>query len=512
MNAFYLTTPLYYVNDKPHLGHAYCTIVADVLARYHRLMGDDTRLLTGTDEHGQKVQEAADKNGLAPLQHCDQMVERFKTVWKDLNINYDVFFRTTAPLHKDVVQKSLQELFDRDEIYSAEYEGWYCVSDEVFYPEKDLVDGKSPTGRDVVKIKEKNYFFRMSKYQQQLIDHIQKNPHFIRPESRRNEVLGFLRQPLTDLSISRPKTRLKWGIDLPFDPDHVTYVWFDALLNYAAGVGFKQPARESEFKHWWMEAGATHLIGKDILTTHAVYWTTMLLALKIPLPRQIFAHGWILNKDMEKMSKSAGQVVNPLDMMKFVGTDGLRYFLVRDVHLGNDAPFSPDLLFGRINNDLANNLGNLASRTLNLVEKFFDGKISAAQTPDDQALPVKTAAIALRDKVKASIDDMNPSLAVESIVDVLNLANRYLEDRAPWKLAKTDLPSTATVLFTSLEVLRITAALLKPVMPEKMTELLRRLGNPPDSWADLGVWGGIVPGTPVIKGEPLFPRLEVPNA
>jgi methionyl-tRNA synthetase len=510
MNRFYITTPIYYVNDKPHLGHAYCTIVADVLARYHRLFGDETLFLTGTDEHGQKIQEAAQKRGVDPQAHCDEFAERFKAVWRDLNIQYDIFFRTTDPVHKRVVSECLREIHAKGEIYSAEYEGWYSVSEEVFYTEKDLVNGMSPTGREVTKIKEKNYFFKMSAYQQKLIDHIERHPEFIQPESRRNEILGFLRQPLGDLSISRPKTRLKWGIELPFDPDHVTYVWFDALINYATAVGLKQDARAADFKKWWYEPGVVHLIGKDILTTHAVYWTTMLMALGVPLPRRIFAHGWILNRDMEKMSKSKGAVVDPLDMKNYVGVDALRYFLIRDVHLGNDAPFSPDLLYGRVNNDLANNLGNLASRTLNLVEKFFGGKVPQAGPADPLAQELAVAAQGLGQRVKASIDGMDPSRALEAIVELLNQANRYLEERAPWKLAKTDLAATATILYSSLEVLRIAGLLLAPVMPVKMNELSRRLGSPESSWGAANQWGLLKAGQPVKKGEPLFPRLELP--
>lgn len=509
---FYITTPLYYVNDKPHLGTAYSTVMADVLNRYHKLFGHQTLFLTGTDEHGQKCQEAAAKRGMAPQAHCDDMVKNFKNAWADLDIEYDIFFRTTDGFHKKAVQDCLQELYDKGDIYANDYEGWYSVSEEIFYTEKDLVDGKSPSGREVVRISEKNYFFKMSKYQQRLIEHIEKNPLFIQPDSRRNEVLGFLRQPLGDLCISRPKSRLSWGIEIPFDKDYVTYVWFDALLNYATGVGFKQPARQADFQKWWQDTGAIHLLGKDIITTHSVYWTTMLMALGINLPKQVYAHGWILNRDMEKMSKSKGDVVNPLDIRNLVGPDGLRYFYVRDIHLGNDAPFSKELVVNRVNNDLANNMGNLLSRTSNLIGKYFDGKIPSCDFKDPLTVELKTKALALADQVQADVEKMNPSHALEKIVQVLNEANRYLEIKAPWKLAKDDLATTAEVLTASLETLRICAILLYPVIPKKIGELLARLSCKDVSLEACKKWSQLKVGTPIEKGEPLFPRIELQEA
>jgi methionyl-tRNA synthetase len=508
MKRFYITTPIYYVNDKPHLGTAYATITADVLSRYHRLFGEETFFLTGTDEHGQKVQQAAEKRGISPQQHCDEMVERFKNAWKALDISNDVFFRTTDAHHKVVVQTCLQKLYDRGEIYEDTYEGWYSVSEEIFYTEKELVDGKSPTGKDVTKIQEKNFFFRMSKYQQRLIDYINQNPGFIQPDFRKNEVLGFLRQPLADLCISRPKSRLSWGIEIPFAPDYVTYVWFDALLNYATAVGLEQPGREADFKKWWMETGPVHLIGKDILTTHSVYWTTMLMALGLPLPKHIFATGWILNKDNAKMSKSAGDVVNPVDIRDMIGLDELRYFLTRDVHMGNDAPFSLDLVETRVNSELANNLGNLLSRTSNLVEKFFAGKKPAFTQEDESSKNLKEKALELPALVQKEIEAFRPSYALEAVVNVLTLANRYLEEKAPWKMAKEDLAGAGHVLATTLEVLRIAGISLSPVMPVKAAELLERIGAKPCAWSEMGRWPAIPEGTTVRKGDPLFPRLD----
>ncbi len=508
MNKFYITTPIFYVNDKPHLGTAYCAVTADVLARYHRLFGDETLFLTGVDEHGLKVQQAAEKRGISEQQHCDEMAENFSKTWAGLGVSNDIFFRTTSDTHRKVVQACLQKLFDRGEIYADTYEGWYSVSEEIFYTEKELVDGKSPTGKPVSRIQEKNYFFRMGKYQQPLIDYIQKNPDFIQPDFRKNEVLGFLRQPLNDLCISRPKARLNWGIEIPFDKDYVTYVWFDALLNYATAVGLEQPERAADFKKWWLDTGALHLIGKDILTTHSVYWTTMLLALDVPLPKGIFATGWVLNKDNAKMSKSEGDVVNPLDIRDLIGLDELRYFLTRDIHMGNDAPFSLDLVESRVNSELANNFGNLLSRTTNLVEKFFAAQRPPFTQDDELAAALKAKTLALPALVKKEIEDLRPSYAIEQIILVLTAANRYLEERAPWKLAKDNLPEAGHVLATTLEVLRITGTLLSPIMPSKCEDLLARLGVEKSEWLDLTKWPGLPEGSAIRKGDPLFPRLD----
>lgn len=507
---FYITTPIYYINDKPHLGTAYCTLMADTLARYHRLFGEATFFLTGTDEHGQKAQQAAEKKGVSPQQHADQMVVNFQEAWRALGVKNDIFFRTTSDLHREVVRGALQELWDAGDIYERDYEGWYCVSEEIFYTDKDLVNGKSPTGKEVVRLKEKSYFFKMSKYRERLIAHIQENPTFIQPDFRKNEVLGFLRQPLEDLCISRPKARLAWGIEIPFAPEYVTYVWFDALLNYATAVGYRQPARNADFKKWWYEGGACHLLGKDILTTHSVYWPTMLMALKLPLPRHIFATGWILNKDSAKMSKSEGHVVNPVELAAITGRDELRYFLAREIHLGNDAPFSLELLAARVNADLANNLGNLLSRTTNLVDKFFAGRKPALLPGDEASALLRARALELPTVVRKEIEAFRLSFALEQVVQVLSLANRYLEEKAPWKSAKSNLAEAGHVLATTLETLRVAGILLTPVLPDKAPELLHRIGCPASAkWSDLAQWPGIGEGATVAKGDPLFPRLEL---
>ena len=513
-DRFYVTTPIYYVNAKPHLGTAYSTVVADVLRRYHRFFNKETFLLTGTDEHGQKVQQAAEEKNLSPKAHCDELVEHYKQSWKELNISYDFFFRTTDEFHKKAVQKSLQELFDKGDIYENTYEGWYSVSEEIFYTEKDLIDGKSPAGKEVQKINEKNYFFRMSRFQDQLIQHINAHPQFIRPENRRNEVLGFLKKPLQDLCISRPKSRLSWGIELPFDSEFVTYVWFDALLNYATAVGYAQKDREDDFQKWWSseQTQVCHLIGKDILTTHAVYWPTMLMALGVRLPDTIFGHGWLLNKDSEKMSKSAGQVVDPLYFKEVVGVDPLRYFLVRDIHLGNDAPISEELLIQRVNTDLANNIGNLLSRTTNLVQKYFGGLCPPEADQSSGAQKLEELAAQLPQKVQSLIENFELSHALAEIFEFLSEANRYLEEQAPWKLAKTDLDQTGKVLRTSLEVLRISATLLEPVMPTKATELLDHFGLKNQTLEDASRWLGLLANQPLKPLEkPLFPRVLSPS-
>ncbi|NUM88571.1 MAG: methionine--tRNA ligase [Bdellovibrionales bacterium] len=507
---FYLTTPIYYVNDTPHIGHAYTTVVADVLARYHRLFGHETLFLTGVDEHGQKVQQAADKRGLAPQAHCDEMQKNFRAIWKELNIQHDIFFRTTDEFHKRAVQKCLQDLWDNGEIYAQDYEGWYSVSEETFFTEKDLVNGKTPQGSDVTRITERNYFFRMGSYQERLIRHIEEHPEFIQPDFRRNEVLGFLRKPLQDLCISRPKSRLAWGIELPFDKDFVCYVWFDALLNYATGVGYQQPERAAEFQKWWQECPPVHLLGKDILTTHAVYWPTMLMALGVALPRTIFAHGWWLTDGGEKMSKSKGTVVRPLDIKGVVGVDPLRYFLIRELHLGNDTAFSPEIVVNRVNADLANTLGNLFSRSSNIVEKNFDGRVPEVKKRSPASEEILRKVECLHPRVKTFVEAMQPSRAAEAVIEVVSEANKFMGDQAPWKQVKENRDAAADTLYTVLEVIRVAAVLLWPVMPGKMTELLQRLGvNQAPTFDDAQKIGGLVPGTSMTKGEPLFPRAEL---
>ena len=494
---FYITTPIYYVNDKPHIGHAYTTILADVLSRFHRRANDETFFLTGLDEHGQKVEQAAEKRNVDPQNHCDEMAPRFTDLWEQLHISNDDFIRTTEERHKKVVQNILQKVWDTGDIYEAEYEGLYSVSEERFVTEKEVESGDY---RDIQTLKEKNYFFKMSKYQQALIDHIESNNDFVRPKHRKNEILGFLRQPLSDLCISRPKSRMSWGIDLPFDNNYVTYVWFDALINYITAVGYGSD--EKSFAKWW--PANMHLIGKDILTTHAVYWPTMLMSAGIDLPQTIFAHGWWLMGD-SKMSKSLGNVINPMDLIEDYGVDPVRYYLMREMVLGQDANFTMESFIKRYNADLANDLGNLLSRVSNLIVKNYDGKVpDPSEFTSQEASMIKTAN-ELSNIISEKIDDMKIHDAVEETFQFVRSVNRYLEETAPWKLVKKDKAAAARVLYSSAEALRIAAVILDPIMTNRMVDLLNALGTNNTNI----FWGELQVGSEITKGEPLFPRIQI---
>ena len=513
--TFYITTPIYYVNDVPHIGHAYTTVAADVLARYWRLRGREVFFLTGLDEHGQKVQQAAAKAGIDPQTHCDKLAPQFENLWRKLNISNDAFIRTTDAQHKNVVQRYLQELFDKQLIYKADYSGWYCTFDERFWTEKDVADGVCPDcKRPVEKLSEHNYFFKMGQYQDQLIDHIKKHDRFIRPESRRNEVLGFLQtQKLSDLSISRPKSRLSWGIELPFDTDYVTYVWFDALVNYVSALEYLP--REKSVGHDFWPANV-HLVGKDILTTHAVYWSTMLMALNLPLPETIFAHGW-WTVDGEKMSKSRGNVVDPNKMADEFGVDAFRYFLLREVPFGQDGDFSQGAMVTSINGDLANGIGNLLSRTLTMIERFTDRTIPASGPPALPELEEKIARVATQ--LPATLEQGFNALAfrdnLQAIGELVSLCDEYIDKAAPWKLAKNpgDAPKLKTVLNHSAQALRLLAVSLHPFMPQTMEQLARQLGYRVDFSKTLPAsayeWDSPVADLPIAKGTPLFPRIEI---
>jgi methionyl-tRNA synthetase len=512
-HTFYITTPIYYVNDVPHIGHAYTTIAADVLARYWRLRGRDVFFLTGLDEHGQKVQQAAAKAGIEPQAYCDRLAPQFDALWKRLNVTNDAFIRTTEPPHKEIVQRYLQELFHKQLIYQDSYTGWYCTFDERFWTEKDVADGLCPDcKRPVERLSERNYFFKMGQYQDRLIEYIKTHPSFIRPETRRNEVLGFLEtQKLGDLSISRPKSRLSWGIELPFDRDYVTYVWFDALVNYLSALEYK-PTSPSVDRYW---PATVHLVGKDILTTHAVYWSTMLMALGLPLPEMIFAHGW-WTVDGEKMSKSRGNVVDPNGMVDRFGTDAFRYFLLREVPFGQDGDFSESALVARINSDLANGLGNLLSRTLTLIERSSGGVIPNVPAPlsSDIEERLTKAGVEAFSRADSDIDELAFSRALEQIWQLVRAADQYLETHAPWTLAKD--PNNRTllerVLYRAADSLRLLAIAIYPFMPSTAEAINQQLGinfnfRVPISFSDMQ-WNRLPPGTKVQKATALFPRIQ----
>jgi methionyl-tRNA synthetase len=507
--SFYISTPIYYVNDKPHIGHAYTTILADVLARYHRLLGDDTFFLTGTDEHGQKIAQAAAKAGITPQQQADRTVVRFQELWEKLDITNTDFIRTTEERHKRVVQEILQDLYDRDEIYKAEYDGWYDVTSETFVTDREALEAGGDANPNLTRIKESNYFFRMSKYQDWLIEHIEKHPEFIQPDYRRNETLGFLRKPLNDLCISRPKSRMDWGIDLPFDDAFVTYVWFDALVNYISAVGYRRD--DVLFAKWWPVS--VHLIGKDILTTHTVYWPTMLKAMGVEQPQTIFAHGWWLS-GASKMSKSLGNVVNPMAMIDKVGVDAFRYFLIAEMSLGQDASFTEDLFVRRFNADLANDLGNLVSRVIKMIRKNAGGVLpdpGSDALGGEQEGEVWGAVQAAVEAIHETVPTMRLDQGLAQVMGAVRAANRYLEYKQPWSLAKRgEQAELERTLYVAAEALRVISALLYPVMPERMAALRAALGveSVQPLWTRLREFGVLSAGAAVADPGSLFPRVK----
>jgi|TARA_Y100000996_G_C22539673_1_gene649518 methionyl-tRNA synthetase len=499
MNKFYITTPIYYVNDEPHIGHAYTTILADVINRYYKGIGYKTFFLTGTDEHGLKVQQAAQKNKISEQEHVDKHVEAFKNIWEKLNIKYDYFIRTTDENHIQKVQYALQYLFDKGEIYLDEYEGLYSVSEERFITQKEAEEGNF---REIKKIKEQNYFFKMSKYQNKLIEYIENNDDFIKPKSRKNEILGFLKKPLNDLCISRPKSRLEWGIEIPFDKNYVTYVWFDALLNYITSIGWNE---NDHFNFWW--PANYHLIGKDILTTHAVYWPTMLMALDIKLPKTLLAHGWWLTDD-NKMSKSVGNVIKPLDVADEFGVDSLRYYLMRNMVVGQDASFTRETFIKRYNSDLANDYGNVINRITILIQKNFNGLCPKPGKYDSTEIQLIDLCKSIILKADKYMKELKIHDALEIIFSLIREINKYLEIKQPWKLVKeTKSPESpaATCLYVSVELLRISSILLKPFMPNKTQITLDCLSQPDNSQLEFGI---IKPDMEIRHPGALFPRIE----
>jgi methionyl-tRNA synthetase len=505
-DSFYITTPIYYVNATPHLGHAYTTIVADTIARYHRLAGRRTYFLTGTDEHGDKIAQAAARAQETPQAYADRISAVFRETWQRMSLSFDQFIRTTEGRHKQVVALILQRIYDQGDLYFGEYGGYYCVGCERFYTEKEMVDGKCPQHETPLQyVKEENYFFRMSRYQDWLIRHIQDHPGFIRPERYKNEVLAFLREPLEDLCISRPRARLQWGIPLPFDDRYVTYVWFDALINYLSALSYPDG---DLYRTFWPVA--QHLIAKDILKPHGIYWPTMLQAAGIPLYQHLNVHGyWLV--DEAKMSKSRGRTLAPLELMDKYGLDALRYFVLREMVFGLDANFGEEALVGRLNADLANNLGNLLQRTLTMVGRYYQGRIPPPGEPaTDEDRRLRGVGEKLEGRMAEAMEAFAFNRGLEAIWEFLDAGNRYIDQQKPWEAAKRDPEALSRILGHTCEVLRLTGLYLSPFLPATAEKIWAQLGLSGLGEARLpeaGHWGVAGPRS-MTKGEVLFPRVE----
>ncbi|WP_332697219.1 methionine--tRNA ligase [Halalkalibacter lacteus] len=519
--TFNLTTPIYYPSDKLHIGHAYTTVAGDAMARYKRLRGYDVRFLTGTDEHGQKIETKAAEKGQTPQEFTDQIVAGIQDLWKKLDVSYDDFIRTTEERHKKVVADIFERLLEKGDIYLDDYEGWYSIPDETFYTERQLADpikneqgeiigGKSPdSGHPVEKVREQSYFFKMSNYADRLLKFYEENPTFIQPESRKNEMINnFIKPGLEDLAVSR--TSFKWGVQVPSNPDHVVYVWIDALSNYITALGYGSENEELYNKYWPADV---HLVGKEIVRFHTIYWPIMLMALDLPLPKKVFGHGWLLMKD-GKMSKSKGNVVDPVPLIDRYGLDALRYYLLREVPFGSDGVFTPEGFVERVNYDLANDLGNLLNRTVAMINKYFDGQIPPYvkdATPFDAELVELVQATVI--KVEKAMEEMEFSVALTAIWQLISRTNKYIDETQPWVLAKDEAKKEqlGSVMYHLAESLRQVSIMIQPFMTEAPKKMWKQLGLTEEvtSWSNLETFAQIPAGTTVEKGEPIFPRLDM---
>lgn len=496
---YYITTPIYYVNDVPHIGHLYTTLACDVLARFMRLIGREVKFLTGTDEHGQKVEKAAQLANVTPQEFTDKVSQHFRDLTSLMNCSHDDFIRTTEARHIKAVAHLWNKLVDAGYIYLEKYSGWYSVRDEAFYSESEIKDGLAPTGAPVEWVEEPSYFFALSKFQDKLLEHIEANPDFIKPESRKNEIISFIKSGLIDLSISR--TSFKWGVPVPGDKDHVIYVWLDALTNYISALGY--PDTNGEYAKFW--PASVHVVGKDIIRFHAIYWPAFLMAADLPLPTTIMSHGWWMN-DGNKMSKSLGNVINPFDLIEEFGVDSVRYFLMREIIFGNDGNFSKKNLIQKINTDLSNKIGNLAQRSLSFIFKNCDAAIPESFNAYDSELLLHC--LTLRDKITRHVENQEISQIIDEIIKLADQANSFIDHMSPWTLKKTDPEKMMEVLYIILESIRYIGILLQPFIPESADKLLSQLGVPSDmrDFAFLERSGALVPGSKIESPSPVFPR------